>query len=83
MQKRTRSILQELNNVVHDRDRKHVIRDRAGHVINSAINLLEEIYREYDAETAGDLERRLLNSIRGRDDSKFRRGVERIVDEDQ
>jgi hypothetical protein len=83
MQKRTRSILQELNNVVHDRDRKHVIRDRAGHVINSAINLLEEIYREYDAETAGDLERRLLNSIRGRDESKFRRGVERIVDEDQ
>ena len=72
MKRQTRSILDELNSVVIERDRKHVIENRGGHIIESAINLIEDIYRNYDAETAGDLERRLVNSIRGKDGKKFK-----------
>ena len=77
MKRQTRSILDELNSVVLERDRKHVIENRGGHIIESAINLIEDIYRNYDAETAGDLERRLVNSIRGKDGKKFKRGLKK------
>jgi hypothetical protein len=36
------------------------------------------VRENFDAETALDLERRLLNSIRGNDPDKFRRGIRRI-----
>ena len=77
MKRQTRSILEELNSVVLERDRNHLIEQRGNNIITSAINLIEEIYRNYDAETAGDLERRLVNSIRGRDSKKFKRGCKK------
>ena len=40
------------------------------------------IYRDYDAEQAGELERRLLNSIRTQEPEKFKRGVRRMRSED-
>jgi hypothetical protein len=49
-------------------------------VINSAINLLEMIKQNYDAETADELERRLLNSIRGQDPAKFTRGIRKVAE---
>jgi hypothetical protein len=33
------------------------------------------IYENFDADAAAELERRLLNSIRGKDATKFSRGV--------
>jgi hypothetical protein len=78
MRKQTKSILQELNSVVHERDRKHLIESRGNNIIQSAINLIEEIYRNYDEETSGDLERRIINSIKHRDGRKFTRGIDRI-----
>ena len=47
-------------------------------IIQSAINLIEEIHRNYDEETSGDLERRIINSIKHRDSRKFARGIDRI-----
>jgi len=82
MKRQTRSILDELNSVVIERDRKHVIENRGGHIIESAINLIEDIYRNYGADTAGDLERRLINSIRGRDGKKFKRGCKKADSND-
>jgi hypothetical protein len=82
MKRQTRSILEELNSVVLERDRKHLIEQRGNNIITSAINLIEEIYRNYDAETAGDLERRLVNSIRGRDSKKFKRGCRKADSND-
>tara|TARA_R100001377_G_C3178287_1_gene105625 strand:+ start:173 stop:436 length:264 start_codon:yes stop_codon:yes gene_type:complete len=78
MRKQTRSILQELNSVVHERDRKHLIESRGNNIIQSAINLIEEIHRNYDEEISGDLERRIINSIKHRDSRKFARGIDRI-----
>jgi len=78
MRKQTRSILQELNSFAAKKDVELVVESRALHIINGAINILELIRENFDEETALDLERRLLNSIRGADPDKFRRGIRRI-----
>ena len=77
MQKRTRSILEELSSMSVQRDRSSLIESRATNVIASAINLMAHIRENYDAEVADDLERRLLNSIRSQDPTKFTRGIRR------
>ena len=78
MRKQTRSILHELNSMIVDKDRQHVMESRATNVIESAINLINEMHKHYDEETAGDLERRLLNSIRNQDTKRFVRGIRRV-----
>lgn len=74
----TRSILQELNEIAQVRSTDAIIESRATNIINSAINLLESIHKHYDAESADELERRLINAIKGQDPSKFVRGVRKI-----
>ena len=78
MKRQTKSILQELNSFSTKRDIELVIEGRALNVITSAINILDMVRENFDADTALDLERRLLNSIRGSDPDKFRRGIRRI-----
>ncbi len=78
MQKRTRSILDELASISVQRDKESLVESRANNVIASAINLVNYIKENYDADTAQELERRLLNSIRSQDPQKFTRGVRRI-----
>jgi hypothetical protein len=78
MKKQTRSILQELNSYATNRDIELIIESRALHVINGAMNILDMVRENFDEETALDLERRLLNSIRGGDPDKFRRGIRKI-----
>jgi hypothetical protein len=80
MKKSTRSILQELNEVAERRNTDALIESRATNIINSAINLLESIHKHYDAEQADELERRLINSIKGADPAKFVRGIRKIVE---
>ena len=74
----TRSILQELNEIAKVRSTDAIIESRATNIINSAINLIESIHKHYDAESADELERRLVNAIRGQDPAKFTRGVRKI-----
>jgi len=80
--KRTRSILDELDSHLISKDREHLLESRAGHVIQGAINLINMIRENYDAEAAAELERRLLNSIRAQDPVKFTRGIRRLKSED-
>ena len=82
MQKRTRSILTELDELLVHKDKANLIESRANNIINGAINLIKYIRENYEAETAGDLERRLLNAIKGQDPSKFSRGIRKTKDED-
>jgi hypothetical protein len=67
--------------LVH-KDRENLVESRATHVIQGAINLINYIRENYDAESAGELERRLLNSIRTQEPEKFKRGVRRMRSED-
>lgn len=78
MRKSTRSILQELSDIGISRDTDLVIESRGSNIIQSAINLLELIRENYDIETAVELERRFINSIKGSDPNKFKRGIKRI-----
>ena len=45
---------------------------RGDHLVVSVINLLEDIRKEFDEETADMLERRLLSAIKSKDPRKFR-----------
>jgi hypothetical protein len=78
VQKRTKSILDELDTLLSHRDKESLIESRATHVIQGAINLLSSIRENYDPETALELERRLINSIRGGDSAKFTRAIRKL-----
>lgn len=78
MRKSTRSILQELSDIGLSRDTDLVIESRGSNLIQSAINLLDLIRENYDLETAAELERRFINSIKSSDPAKFKRGVKKI-----
>lgn len=82
MQKRTRSILSELDELLTHKDKDNLLESRANNIINGAINLIKYIRENYESETAGELERRLLNAIKGQDPSKFTRGIRKLKDED-
>jgi hypothetical protein len=80
MKKRTRSILEELNSVHGRRDPDRSIDTAANNIIESSINLLTRIHETYDIETASELERRFLNSIRTGDPKKFKRSMQKIIE---
>ena len=86
MQKRTRSILEELDAIYteknSERDRRYIIESRASNVITSAVRLVEQIEDAYPPEQAENLVRKLLNAIRTKDAGKFTRTVRR-TDADQ
>jgi hypothetical protein len=77
MQKRTRSILEELDNLYIERDPRVLIENRAHNIITGAIRLLEQIDLEFSPEQSDNLQRKLLNAIRTRDTGKFARSVRR------
>lgn len=81
MQKKTRSLLEELDSLRLQKDRENLVESRANHVIQGAINLIAFIRECYTPEQAEELERRLLNSIKAQDGAKFSRGVKRIKNE--
>jgi len=80
MKKRTRSILQELNNLSMAKSNDHLIESSANNIIESAINLLNRINEQYDEVTASEMERRFLNSIRTGDPKKFKRAMDKIIE---
>ncbi len=82
MQKRTRSILTELDELLTHKDKDNLLESRANNIINGAINLIRYIRENYDADTATKLENRLLNAIKGQDPAKFARGIRKIQNED-
>ena len=82
MQKRTRSILTELDELLTHKDKENLLEARANNIINGAINLIRYIRENYDSEQALELERRLLNAIKGQDPAKFSRGIRKISNED-
>lgn len=77
MQKKTRSILEELDGLYIERDRRLLIESRANNLIAAAIRLIEQIESEYPAEQAENLTRKLLNAIRTKEPGKFVRSVRR------
>lgn len=80
MKRATRSLLEELNSITEKKNSEAIIEARATHVIDSAINLLTLIKENFSTEDAYELERRLINSIKGGDSSKFVRSIRKLRD---
>ena len=80
MRKQTRSILQELNNLALNKNNDLIIDSTANNIINSSINLINLIYENYSPIEAAELEKRYINSIRTGDPNKFKRGIQRIIE---
>ena len=78
MKRATKSLLEELNSISEKKNGEAVIEARATHVIDSAINLLSLIKENFNPEEAYELERRLINSIKGGDSSKFVLSIRRL-----
>jgi|TARA_R110000822_G_scaffold172871_1_gene312446 hypothetical protein len=84
MQKKTRSLLEELELISTKRDIPSLIESRGTNLISSVINLLEFINRSCSPEQAMLLEKKLLSSIRGKDTSRFAKAIKKgSVDEKQ
>ena len=79
MQKKTRSLLEELESIGQNRDVPHIVESRGNHIISSALNLIEYIQRNYSDDQAQLLEKKLLSSIRGRDNSRFTKTIKKIA----
>jgi hypothetical protein len=71
MQKKTKSLLEELQSMGEKRDINHIIESRASNIITSAINLIELMSRHYSPERAELLEKKLLSAIKGKDQARF------------
>ena len=80
MKKRTRSILQELSNIGTTSKSDLLIETTANNIIESSINLLNTINKNYDVATASELERRFINSIRTGDPRKFKRAISKTIE---
>lgn len=76
--RRSRSILEEISTHVPQKNKEDVIEARAQHIIVSAINLLESIDETFSIEEAMALKKRFVSSIRGADPNRFTRMVNRI-----
>ena len=80
-ERKSRSILEELNSISVDRSRHHILENRVEHLVSSAENIKAILRESYSPEEALDLERRLINSIKSGDSKKFSRGIKKVVAE--
>ena len=80
MKRATRSLLEELNSISEKKNSEAIIEARATHVIDSAINLLALIKENFPPDQAYELERRMINSIKGGDSKKFTRSIRKLRD---
>ena len=83
MKRKTRSLLEELNDFDVTKKTENIVESRANHVIESAINIVEMIRTNFDGEIAQDLEKRFYNSIKSGDATKFMRGIKKIKASDK
>lgn len=75
MERKTRSLLEELEALGNNRDTNHIIESRAHNIITSAINLIEMINKHYDTERAQVLEKKLLSAIKSKDQTRFAKSI--------
>lgn len=75
MQKKTKSLLEELQSFSDTRDMNNIIENRASNIITSAINLIELMQKHYSSEKAELLEKKLLSAIKSKDQARFTKSL--------
>lgn len=78
MKKTTRSILSELQNFVPQENKDIIIESRASHIIQSAINLFEQIEKNYTPEEADELQKKFYSAIKNKDSRRFERAIKKL-----
>jgi len=72
---RVKSLIEELDLFVPQRDKHQIVEARASNVIASAVNLMNLISESFSDDEADELQRRLLGAIKNRDPDKFNRKI--------
>jgi uncharacterized protein (UPF0305 family) len=75
MDRPVKSIIEELDRFVPQRDKHQIIEARASNVIASAVNLISLINESFSDEEASELNRRLVKAIQNQDPCKFNRKI--------
>jgi len=75
MQKKTKSLLEELQSFGDTRDINNIIENRASNIISSAINLIELLQKHYPSDKAELLEKKLLSAIKSKDQDRFTKSL--------
>lgn len=78
MKKHTKSLLEEINSLAPKKNKVDILESRGSNALSSLINLMEMIDQNFDDDTAQDLQKRLMLSIKNRDTDRFMRGVKKI-----
>lgn len=78
MKKYTKSILEEITNIIPDKDKESFVENKAINVIASTRYLVEYIQENFTKDQSDDLLKRLFNSLKTGDEMKFRRGIKQI-----
>jgi len=81
VEKRTKSLLEEINSIAPKGDKTHLIESRGTNALGAIINLLEMIDSTYDNDVAADFQKRVLLCIKNRDNTRFLRGIKKLRDE--
>jgi len=80
MKKITRSILDGLHSIHRVKDTEAFLETTGSNIIESAVNLLDVINKNYPPEQAQELERRFINSIKNGESKKFKVGIKKIIE---
>jgi hypothetical protein len=75
MQKKIKSLLEELQSFGDTKDMNHIIESRASNIITSAINLIELMQKHYSSDKAELLEKKLLSAIKSKDQARFTKSL--------
>jgi len=80
MRKKTRSILEELQNY-RNYDPDFMIEGSATNILESVINLMTRVDKQYGSDTSMKIEKKFINALRTGDTDKFSRSLKRIIKE--
>ena len=78
MKKRTRSLLEEINDLAPKRDKVNILESRGTNAISAIMNVLEMVDANYSEEDAQDIQKRIMLSIKNRDPERFNRGIKNL-----
>jgi hypothetical protein len=78
VRKQTKSLLEEITNIVPQRDRESFVENKAVNIIAGTKYLVEYIQENFTKDQSDDLLKRLFNSLKTGDEMKFRRGIKQI-----
>jgi hypothetical protein len=80
MRKKTRSILEELQNY-RNYDPDFMIEGSATNILESVINLINRIDKQYGPETSMKVEKKFINAMKTGDIDKFTRSLKKMIKE--